>query len=105
MGRAWCPEVTEMNIGASSTLSLFSSLFASGGLHVTSDESADGAQAVGKSDGLPQELVEVVGGVAATVAFTTAAFTVGPVAASTLPAAIASAPTGATSFFAAFLGI
>jgi hypothetical protein len=50
-------------------------------------------EAAGKYDGLPKEILEITGGVAAAVGGVTAAFSVGPVAALALPtAAVAAIP-------------
>ena len=72
--------------------------------HPVSHEPEDGARATGKSNELPQELLEVIGGIAATVAGVAVAFSVGPVAASALPAVASSVGpvAGSTLLAAAF---
>ena len=65
--------------------------------HRSLHASAARAEAAGKEDGLPKDLLETVGGVAAAVAGVTAAVSVGPVAAFALPTAAISAVPLATS--------
>jgi hypothetical protein len=94
---------SKLEIGAPSTAPPLTSLVPSGGLHAVSREPADRARAAGKPDALPQELVELIGGMAATVGFVAVAFSVGPAAGSTLPAALCSLGPGASSTLLAAL--
>jgi len=64
--------------------------------HRSLHASAAPAEAAGKEDELPKDLLEVLGGVAAAVAGVTAAVSVGPVAALALPTAAFSAVPLAT---------
>jgi hypothetical protein len=67
---------------------------------------AEPARAAGQADDASQDLLEVVGGVAATVAGVVAAFSVGPVGAAMLPVAAGSVgPIGGSTLLATALSV